>query len=169
MKSEEELLDQLASKSLQLVEILARTIATKERELDGLREKHAVFSQAAGLSNGKPKGRTLQSGAVATPKKSAVVAGVTVPASTVRPKRSPSSGLDWGGILAQLPRRFASEDVSGHLPKKAPVTARNMAIARWMRFGKIQKIGAGQYRKVGPGSRGVPGASAASTDALAQL
>jgi len=177
MKSEQELFDQLASKSLQLVEILARTIAAKEQELDGLREKHAVFSRAAGLSNGVPKGRTLRFGAVQTLKpKKAVVAGVSVPAASLRPPRavkakSPSSGIDWAAVLAVLPRRFTSAVVP--VPKGAGPQARTMAIARWMRFGKIEKTAPGEYRKIGPGSRAVPGRSdmkhPGPESALAQL
>lgn len=175
MKSEQELLDQMTVKGQALADALAKVIAQKAHELDHMRERHATF--CAGLAaNGVPKGRTLKFGAVQTltPKKAkTVVAGVTVPAASLRPPRavkakSPSSGIDWAGVLATLPRRFGAKLVP--VPRGASPQARTMAIARWMRFGKIEKVGPGDYRKIGPGSRAVPGRAApVDQGALAQL
>ena len=133
--------DQIQSDGRRFAAVLQAEIAEREAELEALRD-HAGRWLAA-LNGGAPAKR-----GPGRPKGS----GTAKKARAPKPKRS-SPPVDWGAVLAKLPKAFTTADFEKATPAlKDHRQARNVALARWSRLGAVRKMGAGKYRKVGRGA-----------------
>lgn len=62
------------------------------------------------------------------------------------PRKGPA--VDWSRVLRSMPPKFSKELVAKRTPELEQMPlARNAALARWVRFGEVRKVGKGQYVK----------------------
>ena len=139
-KTKSTLLQNLEAQGRRVLGMIQQEIRDLEGQLEHLRDQAERW--AAALERRTRPDRPRSSGKKKVPSRAKKK-------TAKKSARRTSPQVDWDAILGKLPKTFTSADVAKRTPKLSKYPkARVMALARWSRQKKIEKVGDGKYQKV---------------------
>ena len=143
MPREKDLFETIEAQARHVITLIEAEMSDLEGRLAKLRDQHARWTEVLA---GSPPPSDVRRGR--PPRGSTGEPKVRKPRSP-KVARPASPQVDWDEVLRGLPDRFSMADIETATPALGEnPRARIIAIARWSRAKKIEKVGEGLYEKV---------------------